>query len=298
MDATDSQAVNGPITKYQHLGQFDRFEFTASFMAAFGKSGRFNANAMIPMIDLLGMIERDRTITDIRWAAYMLATVMWETTSPVTTLVQAHNKKGKPLVGKDGKPVLLKRRRWLMTMSPVAEVGFGKGRNYHEPVKVKLTLTGDAEITEQDGDRFSVSPTGAITNLTKKAKMGTVDGGPASKAYEEAEGDEHAYFGRGYVQLTWWSNYAKAGAAVGKGLSLLTNPDLVKEPQTAYTIMSHGMVTGFGFANGRKFSDYFTHTKTDYIHARRMVNGSDHAADIAAIAQKFEAILLKARVAP
>lgn len=103
---------------------------------------------------------------------------------------------------------------------------------------------------------------------------------------------------QGYVQLTWWSNYAQAGIAIGRGLDLLLDPELVKTPAIAYALMSHGMRTGKGFANGRRFTNYFTTVHTDYAGARQMVNGHDHAADIAALALRFESVLLKARVAP
>ncbi|MDP1097891.1 glycoside hydrolase family 19 protein, partial [Klebsiella quasipneumoniae] len=83
--------------------------------------------------------------------------------------------------------------------------------------------------------------------------MGTKDGGAAVKAYETDDGAEQAFYGRGYVQLTWWSNYAAAGVAVGRGMGLLLDPELVKTPEVAYALMSHGMRTGEGFANGRRF---------------------------------------------
>ena len=88
------------------------------------------------------------------------------------------------------------------------------------------------------------------------------------------------------------------GAAIGRGLSLLLDPELVKTPEIAYALMSLGMRTGKSFANGHKFSDYFSAQRTDYVGARAMVNGSDHANDIAVIAQKFEAALLKSMLAP
>jgi hypothetical protein len=98
------------------------------------------------------------------------------------------------------------------------------------------------------------------------------------------------------VQLTWWSNYATTGVAIGKELSLLTDPESVKTPEIAYAIMSNGMRTGRGFANGHRFSDFFAGKKRDYIGARKMVNGTSHAADIAKIAETFEKILLDCRI--
>lgn len=283
-----------PKPNYQHAGAYDRPSFQNAFTEIFAKSGRYNAAAVPDMLVLLGLIERDAGITDVRQAAYMLATVMWETTYPTTVSHVAVNKKGRPMVDKKGQPIVVKQRKWLMTMAPVNEIGQGKGRKYHEPVKVKLLPDGSVRITEQDGDQFQVTAAGVATPLTKKARMGTIDGGAAVKAYDDDDGVEHAYFGRGYVQLTWWSNYASSGAAIGRGLDLLLDPELVKTPEIAYALMSHGMRTGKGFANGHKFSQYFAGEVTQYEAARRMVNGNDHAADIAALARKFERILLAA----
>jgi hypothetical protein len=286
------------VAKYKYVGIFNRFEFTAAVFAQLRANGRFDADAVDPMLTLLGMIEADTRMVDIRWAAYMLATVFWETTSPKTELVQAKNKKGLPLKDKKGNPIMLKKTRWLMTMSPVDEVGHGKGRRYHEPAKVSRQPDGSAIVVEQDGDKFSVSAAGSIKPLTKKAKMGTTDGGAAVKAYEDDAGAENAYFGRGYVQLTWWSNYAKAGVSIGKGLDLLIDPEAVKDPEVAYALMADGLINGSGFANGRKFSQYLNGAKTDYANARRMVNGTDHAEDIAKIARKFEEILITSKLQP
>lgn len=248
------------------------------------------------MLTLLDMIGSDKDITDLRWAAYMLATIMWETTSLHRVERPALNKQGKALHDKKGRPVMVKSRKWLISMAPVEEVGHGKGRKYHEPIKMKSLPDGTVHITEHDGDRFAVKSDGTIKPLTKGAKLGAKDGVPAAKVYEKEEGSEHVYFGRGYVQLTWWSNYAKASVAVGRGFDLLIDPELVKQPEIAYQLMSYGMRTGKIFANGHSFKDYFDSVRTDYHHARAMVNGHDHAADIAKIATKFQKILIDARL--
>jgi len=283
-------------TDFTCNGSYNLATFNTRFIEKFAKNPRYNADALPDLSTLVDMISRDPNITDVRWGAYMLATAMWETTSPLTFVVQVKNKKGQPIINKKtGKPVTVKQKKWLMTMAPVEEVGHGKGRRYHEPVKVAKLDDGSVRVTEQDGDQFSVSEEGVVRPLRKGAKMGTTDGSAAVKAYVNDPGTEHAYFGRGYVQLTWWSNYAAAGVAIGRGLDLLLDPELVKEPEIAYAIMAHGMRTGFGFANGRKFSQYFIGQTTDYKHARKMVNGMDHAEDIAKLAKAFEEILLDSR---
>lgn len=279
---------------YRYYGTFNSKTFLEEFHRAFAKRG-MGANANDDVLVLLGMMERDIEIYDIRWMAYMLATVLKETTHPETAEVRVLDKKGQPVLDKNGQPKTREVRNWVVTMNPVAEVGFGKGRRYHEPVKVFKLEDGTARITEQDGDQFSINASGVVKPLKKGAVMGTDDGGKAVKAYDDDPGTPLAYYGRGYVQLTWWSNYAKAGVAIGKGLDLLFDPELVCQPETAYAIMSHGMRTGFGFANGRRFSTYFSGGKANYVGARAMVNGSDSAQEIAKMAQAFEAALFASR---
>ncbi len=280
---------------YTFSGFYSLSIFNSRFSETFRKNPHYNLGAFSSISTLIDLINRDPDITDVRWGAYMLATVMWETTSLFTVEMPVRNKKGQPII-KNGKPVTVKRREWLMTMAPVSEVGHGKGRRYHEPVKVVVLADGSAWVTEQDGDQFSVTPAGVIGALKKGAKMGTTDGGAATKIYENDPGIENAYYGRGYVQLTWWSNYAKAGVALGRGLDLLLNPELVKQPEIAYAVMSNAMRTGFGFANGHKFADFFSGKKRDYKHARKMVNGMSHAEDVAKLAEAFEEILLDSRM--
>ena len=227
----------------------------------------------------------------------MLATVFHETVSVRREEVRVLNAKGLPLKDKKGHPVMRTVKRWEVTMRPVPEAGRGKDRFYYLPVKVKRLPGGLAQITEQDGDRFVVLPSGTIKSASKKAALGSDPDLPAKKKYEDDDGEEISYYGRGYVQLTWWSNYALAGPALGLGLSLLFDPEKAKEPNTAYAVMSYGMRTGAIFANGRKFSDYFHGQVTNYKAARAMVNGKDKAEAIADLAHKLERALLTSRAA-
>jgi hypothetical protein len=276
---------------YIYVHNFTATAFQAEFVREFSKDGRYDAAAIPALMNLVDMMTHDNAVIDIRWMAYMLATVFWETTYPKSESSPVLDKKGRPVVDKKGQPVMRTKKRWAMTMAPVDEIGHGAGRDYYLPVKVEKLPSG-ARITEQDGDQFLVTPSGAFTPATKGAKLGSNATAAATSAYDGAAGDELSYYGRGYVQLTWWSNYAKAGVVIGRGLDLLFNPELVKEPATAYSLMSRCMCTGAGFANGRRFSHYFCGTLTDYVNARAMVNGSDHRNEIAAIATRMEKILL------
>jgi hypothetical protein len=115
------------------------------------------------------------------------------------------------------------------------------------------------------------------------------------------DGEEEYFFGRGYVQLTWWNSYASAGVVLGQGLAFLFEPDLVNDRDVAYSIMATGLFTGKIFANGRRLSHYFHGAHTDYVGARNMVNGgANHAnkVEVGNIAKRFERVLLGSRVAP
>ena len=78
---------------YAYSGAFDRTIFRSEFINQFSKSGRYNPAAIPDLMQLLGSIERDTAMTDIRWAAYLLATVMWETTYPSKIQRPAHGKR-------------------------------------------------------------------------------------------------------------------------------------------------------------------------------------------------------------
>lgn len=175
------------------------------------KSPVLTKNAQSGLQTLLAAIQDDPSVTDVRWAAYMLATVRWECAG-----------------------------RW----QPIEEFGKGKGRPYGVPVKV----------TDANGTTFT-----------------------------------NTYYGRGYVQLTWKANYANMSEKLGQGTLLLLHPEHALEPQTAYQIMSFGM--RHGSFTGKKLADFINDAGCDYFHARRIINGLDHAQDIAGFAQGFETLL-------
>ena len=267
-------------------GRFVHSQIETGFTAKFSKTAHYDSLSIPNLLTLLGFIEDDVEIVDLRWMAYMMATAYWETSHIEKQDVSSKDKKGKV--------VTRKVSHWI-NMKPTEEMGHGAGRDYFLPVKVQMQANGDALVTEQDGDQFTVKPNGSNTHAKKGMTTGSDAAAKVTKAYTDAGGTELKYFGRGYVQLTWWANYAKSGANLNMGLDLLKDPDKVMEPATAYALMSHGMRTGQGFANGHKLADYLSGTTRDYVGARHMVNGRDHAAEIAALAEKFEDLLYECR---
>ncbi len=90
------------------------------------------------------------------------------------------------------------------------------------------------------------------------------------------------YVGRGYVQLTWDYNYKKYTKIMG--IDFISNPDLLLDIHNSAFILVHGMVNGV--FTGKKLKDYIG-IKSDFVNARRIINGTDKASSIASHANSF-----------
>ncbi len=99
------------------------------------------------------------------------------------------------------------------------------------------------------------------------------------------------YHGRGYVQLTWFVNYQKANVKLHKiGLlkpeeDMLKNPDLALRPDIAAAVMVFGMLEGW--FTGKRVSNYFKGDISHWIDVRRVINGTDRAAEIGGYSLHF-----------
>lgn len=101
------------------------------------------------------------------------------------------------------------------------------------------------------------------------------------------KGLDHIYYGRGYVQLTWLSNYVFAKNKTG--VDFVNHPELVMKKEHAVKILIQGMKEGW--FTGRKLSDYIHQSRKDYQGARKIINGTDKAITIARYADIFEKAL-------
>lgn len=98
----------------------------------------------------------------------------------------------------------------------------------------------------------------------------------------------HIYYGRGYVQLTWLTNYAKMGKILN--IDLVNEPSLALDPTISSQIMIQGMLSGI--FTGKSLSDYLKSGKyIEFRHARRIINGNDKADLVALYAMNFLACL-------
>lgn len=106
------------------------------------------------------------------------------------------------------------------------------------------------------------------------------------------------WYGRGYVQLTWRGNYARADAEAAAAElinpgDLLANPDLAMRPDIAALILRKGMEHGWftGVKLGAVLPAEGVATRRQYMDARTIINGRDKADLIEDYAQWFERAL-------
>lgn len=191
------------------------FNHQVFFGAYEERFGQLSAPKRAGLDALLGFIQLDPEVAEMRWAAYMLATVKHECAD-----------------------------QWV----PVCEWG------------------NDACFYKYEAH----SPIGA--------QLGNCE-----------PGDGKRYKGRGYVQITGRSNYQKLGRRIGIGNALVDEPDRALDPLIAYRIMSVGMREGL--FTGRRLEQFINVDDTDYLEARRVINGTDQAATIAAYALGLEQAL-------
>lgn len=117
-------------------------------------------------------------------------------------------------------------------------------------------------------------------------------------------GDGAKYPGNGYIQCTGRKNAQRAGAIIkrffGDDIDFEAEPDKLRIPKYAAVLAFYGMITGV--FTGKKLSDYIDGDNVTEMHeqilSRQVVNGTDRAREIAAIAMKFGAALTKAAKSP
>jgi len=118
------------------------------------------------------------------------------------------------------------------------------------------------------------------------------------KSYGQPAGPyNQVYYGRGYVQLTWYDNYKKQDAKLGLQGALVKNADLALDPTIALQVIFGGMMdgdfTGVGLPKYITCTDPSSDT-TDYYNARKIVNGLDCATQIRDYARQFSAAIMHA----
>lgn len=105
------------------------------------------------------------------------------------------------------------------------------------------------------------------------------------------------YYGRGFVQLTWYENYEQMSRILYGDLRLLVEPELALDVKVATEIMFEGMTKGsssFGDFTGKCLEQYINSKGCDYVGARKIINGKDKNMLIAGYAIDMEKCLKQA----
>ncbi len=97
----------------------------------------------------------------------------------------------------------------------------------------------------------------------------------------------YPWYGRGFVQVTWQANYQRAENELG--VAFTKDPSLALDPVNAANIAVLGMSEGW--FTRHKLADYIDLHHSDFVDARRIINGTDRAQEIAVIAQHYDEAL-------
>jgi hypothetical protein len=150
----------------------------------------------------------------------------------------------------ESKPSLYLDKRWLAYMLATA---------YHETAK---TMWPIEEFGKGSGRLYG--------HKIKQSK-------------EPYETPDRLYYGRGFVQLTWYENYEKFGKKLK--IDLLEVPTLALSLPISTKIMFIGMTQGL--FTGVNLARYFNDQREDWVSARKIINGIDKAELIGNYGKKF-----------
>jgi hypothetical protein len=119
-----------------------------------------------------------------------------------------------------------------------------------------------------------------------------------SEAWRKSHLRYYPWYGRGYVQLTWDTNYKRADDELGLGGTLIKNLDRALELPIAAQVMRRGMEEGWFAADSKGRHTLKRHlpagglaTAAQFKEARRIINGVDRADMVARYALQFQAAL-------
>jgi len=153
--------------------------------------------------------------------------------------------------------------------------------NKQETINAIITSCKNHGITKPEQIQYVIATVQHETNNTFK---------PVKEAYWLSEAWRkrnlryYPYYGRGFVQITWESNYEKFGKLLN--VDLVNSPDLALETEIAIFILVYGMK--HGTFTGKKLDDYFNDSGSNFIGARKIINGTDKDKKIALLAQKVK----------
>jgi hypothetical protein len=136
----------------------------------------------------------------------------------------------------------------------------------------------------------------ALATAWHEARLKPIEewGKGKGKAYGTVNSTGKVPYGRGLVQLTWHDNYKRADTELNLGGALIKNYDLALDPEIAVKIMVRGMEAGWftGKSLGSYIAKDHAGTPSQFVNARRIINGTDKDDLIAGYAVKIQDALI------
>lgn len=195
-----------------------------------------------------------------------------------------------------------------MAGEPIAFVAYALATAHHETggkmmpnveslnysVSGLLNTFGRHRISRADAERLGRKPGEPALSVTRQRAIANIlyggTWGRDNLGNTEPD-DGWTYRGRGLAHDTGRRNYKLSGDAVG--VDLIANPDALLDLNTAVRVMVTGMQTGryTGHSLVRHLPTISEATAAEFGRARRIINGQDRAADIAATALHFQGAL-------
>ena len=134
-------------------------------------------------------------------------------------------------------------------------------------------------------ETFAASDAAAIAHLDRAFSEGRLP--QVSAPYWRRDADGKSWLGRGLVQITHRRNYERLSALTG--VDLVARPGRAMELAVSVEILFAGMLQGA--FTGRRLADHFSGSGSDWVGARRIVNGLDRAERVAGYGRAFLAAL-------
>ena len=144
----------------------------------------------------------------------------------------------------------------------------------------------DQDITNLDAVKYVLA---TVEHETNGTFMPVKEAYWLTESWRKKNLRYYPYYGRGLVQITWEENYMKFSDILTKMynsnyIDLVSMPDLALNEDFAVKILVYGMK--HGSFTGKRLDHYFTDKGSDFVNARRIINGKDKAKRIAGLAQQ------------
>ena len=156
----------------------------------------------------------------------------------------------------------------------IAAVPEGSRNNAETSIPLVLQATQQYHVTDPAQIAY------ILGTMETEEPFKPIEEGPDDFKLSGAAGN---YYGRGFVQLTWDSNYRKLGNVLK--VDLVGHPELALDPAIAAKVIVVGMRDGL--FSSAKLGDYIHGSHHDYIGARDIVNDSDKRPATAAQAERY-----------